>query len=75
MAGEIGELVGEHFEDRRLISMPLMRLGAEQQPGQNVAAAADADDGDVGRRLHQIGGVDDVVLEIARACRGRRRSG
>ena len=65
MAGEIGELVGEHFEDRRIDLDAADLLGAEQQRGQNVPAAADADDGNVGRRLHQIGAVDDVVLQIA----------
>ena len=45
--------------------MPWMCLGAEQQGGKDVAAAAHADDGDLGRRLHQIGGIDDVVLEVA----------
>ena len=39
-------------------------LGAEKQPGKNVAPAAHADDGDVGRRLHQIGGIDDVILQV-----------
>ena len=64
MAGEIGELVGQHFEDRGIDLDAADALGAEQQRGKDVPAAADADDGDVGRRLHQIGGVDDVVLQI-----------
>ena len=64
MAGEVGELVGEDFEDRGVDLDPADVLGAEKQPGKNVAAAADADDCDVGRRLHQIGGVDDVVLQV-----------
>ena len=64
MAGEIGEFVGQDLEDRRIDLDAVDMLGAEQQRGKNVAAAADADDGDVGRRLHQIGGVDDVVLQI-----------
>ncbi len=64
MAGEIGKLVGQHFEDRRIDLDAVDMLGAEQQRGKNVPAAAHADDGDVGRRLHQIGAVDDVVLQI-----------
>ena len=64
MAGEIGELVGEDFEDRGVDLNSADVLGAEKQSGKNVATAADANDGDVGRRLHQIGGIDDVVLQV-----------
>ena len=64
MAGEIGELVGEHLEDRRIDLDAVDFLRAEKKPGENVTAAADADDGDVGGRLHQIGGIDDVVLQV-----------
>src|SRR5665647_1620091 len=64
MAGEIGELVGENFEDRGIDLDSADVPGAEKQPGKHVAAAADADDGDVGRRLYQVGGIDDVVLQV-----------
>ena len=64
MAGEIGELVGENFEDRGIDLNSADVPGAEKQPGKNVTAAADSDDRDVGRRLHQIGGIDDVVLQV-----------
>src|SRR5580692_2090910 len=64
MTGEIGELVGEDFEDRRVDLDPAYMFGAEKQPGKNVATTADADDRDVGGRLHQIGGIDDVVLQV-----------
>ena len=64
MAGEIGELVGENLEDRRIDLNSADVPGAEKQPGKHVAAAAHADDGDVGRRLHQVGGIDDVVLQV-----------
>ena len=65
MAGEVGELVGEDFEDRGVDLDRADALGAEKQPGKNVAAAAHADNRDVGHRLHQIGGVDDVVLQVS----------
>ena len=64
MAGEIGEFVGEDLEDRRVDLNAVDVLGAEKQAGEDVATATDADDGDVGRRLHQIGGIDDVVLQV-----------
>ena len=64
MAREIGEFVGEYVEDRRVDLDAVDPFGAEQQRGKNIAAAADADHGDIGRRLHQIGGVDDVVLQV-----------
>src|SRR6202023_157011 len=64
MAGEIGEFVGEDVEDRGIDLDAMDTFGAEQQRGEDVAAAADADHGNVGRRLHQIGGVDDVVLQV-----------
>src|ERR1035438_10406239 len=64
MAGEIGELVGENFEDRGIDLNSADVLGAEKQPGKNVTTAAHSDDRDVGRRLHQVGGIDDVVLQV-----------
>src|SRR3954451_18787566 len=64
MAGEIGELVGEDFEDRGIDLNSVDAPGAEVEPGKNVAATTDADNGDVGRRLYQVGGVDDVVLQV-----------
>src|SRR5258708_14870436 len=64
MAGEIGELVSEDFEDRGVDLNPADAPGAEKQPGKNVTAAAHADDRDVRRRLHQVGRIDDVVLQI-----------
>src|SRR5437868_874209 len=64
MAGEIGKFVGQDFEDRGIDLNPVDALGAEIEPGKNVTAAADADNGDIGRRLYQIGGVDDVVLQV-----------
>src|ERR1700678_376741 len=64
MTGEIGELVGEDFEDRGVDLDPAYMFGAENQPGKNVATTADADNRDVGGRLHQIGGIDDVVLQV-----------
>ena len=39
MAGEIGELVGEDFEDRGVDLNPVDALGAEKQPGKDVTAA------------------------------------
>src|SRR6185437_3389853 len=65
MAGEIGKLVGQHFRYRGVDLDAADAAGAEHQRGQNVTAAADADHGDVGRLLHQIGRVDDVVLQIS----------
>src|SRR6185312_16856186 len=64
MAGEIGELVGEDFEDRGVDLNPAYMFGAEKQSGKNVTTTADADHGDIGGRLHQVGGVDDVVLQV-----------
>ena len=64
MTGEIGELVGQDFEDRRIDLDAADLLGAEKHRGKDVAAAAHADHRDVGRRLHQIGGIDDVVLQV-----------
>src|ERR1019366_4063491 len=60
----IGELVSEDFEDRGVDLNSADVLGAEKQPGKNVTTAAHAHDGDVGRRLHQVGGIDDVVLQV-----------
>src|ERR1700720_3421598 len=65
MAGEICELVGEDFEDRRVDLNSAYVLGAENEPGKNVTTAAHANDRDVGSRLHQIGGIDHVVLQIS----------
>src|SRR5260370_12893271 len=64
MAGVIGEVIGGGFEDRGSDLDPAYVLGAEKQPGKNVATTADAYDSDVGRLLHQIGGIDDVVLQV-----------
>src|ERR1700733_2191290 len=64
MAREISELVGENVEDRGIDLDAVDTLRAEKQPGENVTTAAHADDSDVGRRLHQIGGIDDVVLQV-----------
>jgi len=64
MAREIGKLVGEDLEDRGIDLNSVDAPGAEVEPGKNVAAAADADNGHIGRRLHQIGGVDDIVLQV-----------
>ena len=47
-----------------LISIPRMCLAPKYSAGKNVAAAAHANDRDVAGRLHQIGGVDDVVLQV-----------
>ena len=64
MAGEIGELVGEDFEDRGVDLNSAYVLGAEKERGKNVTTAAHANDGDVVWRLHQVGGIDDVVLQV-----------
>src|SRR5882724_10686179 len=64
MAGEIGELVGEDFEDRGVDLNCAYVLGAENEPGKNVTTAAHANNRDVGRGLHQVGGIDDVVLQV-----------
>src|ERR1700716_1380539 len=64
MAREVGELVSEDFEDRRVDLNSAYVLGTEKQPGKNVTTAPHAYDRDVGRRLHQIGGIDDVVLQV-----------
>ena len=50
MAGEIGELVGQRLEDRRIDLDAVDVLGAEKERGENVAAAADADHRNVDRR-------------------------
>src|SRR5438105_6829279 len=65
MAGEIGEFFGEHLKDRRIDLNATYLLGAENQTGQDVAAAANANDGDVGGRLYEVGGVDDIIFQIA----------
>ena len=64
MAGEIGELVGEDFEDRGIDLDSADALGAEIERRKNVTTAAHANDSDVGRRLHQVGSIDDVVLQV-----------
>src|SRR5712691_12448688 len=64
MAREIGELVSEDFEDRGVDLNSVYVLGAEKEPGKNVTTTAHANDSDVGRRLHQVGSIDDVVLQI-----------
>ncbi len=67
MAGEIGEIVGEDFEDRRVDLDSANVFGAEQEPRQNVPTAAQPDDSDVGKRLHQIGSIVDAVLQVVAA--------
>src|ERR1700683_445112 len=64
MAREISERGGENVEERGIDLDAVDMLRAEKQPGENVTTAAHADDGDVGRRLHQVGGIDDVVLQV-----------
>src|SRR3984893_5254401 len=64
MTGEVREFVGEHLEDRGIDFDSADMAGSEIQRGKNVTTAADADDSDVARRLHQVGGVDDVVLQV-----------
>src|ERR1700721_4035165 len=64
MTGKIGELVGEDFEERGGDLHPAYVLCAEKEPGKNVTTTADAADSDVDRRLHQVGGVDNVVLQV-----------
>src|ERR1700704_5392006 len=64
MAREIGELVSEDFEDRGVDLNSANVLGTEKKAGKNVTTAAHANDGDIGRWLHQGGGVDDVVLQV-----------
>src|SRR5882757_5870338 len=64
MAREVGELVREDFEDRGVDFNSVYALGTEIKRGKNITTAPHADDGDFGRRLHQIGGIDDVVLQV-----------
>jgi len=64
MAGEVGELVGEDFEDRGVDFNSVYALGTEIKRRKNITTGPHADDGDFGRRLHQIGGIDDVVLQV-----------
>src|SRR5216683_7611328 len=64
MAGEIGELVIEGFEDRGVDLESAYVIGAEKEPGKNVTTAAHPNDSDVGWRLDQVGGIDDVILEV-----------
>src|SRR5712671_7546432 len=64
MAGEVGEFVSEDFEDRGIDFNSVYALGTEIKRGKNITTAPHADDGDFGRRLHQIGGIDDVVLQV-----------
>src|SRR4051812_49490740 len=64
MSGEIGELVGENFEDRGVDLDSADVLGAEVEAGENVTSAAHTHDGDVGERLHQVGGIDDVIPQV-----------
>src|SRR5882762_7476612 len=64
MAGEIGEFVGQDFEDRGVDLNAVDAPGAEIQPGKNIPTAAYANDGDVSWRLHQVGGIDHVVLQV-----------
>src|SRR5260221_10595916 len=64
MAREVGELVRENFEDRGVDFNSVYALGTEIKRGKNITTASHADDGDFGRRLHQIGGIDDVVLQV-----------
>ena len=64
MAREVGELVSEDFEDRGVDFNSVDAFGTEIKRGKNITTAPHADDGDFGRRLHQIGGIDDVVLQV-----------
>src|SRR5580693_8314250 len=64
MTGEIRKFVREDLEDRGIDFNSADALGSEIQRGKNVTTAADADDSDVARRLHQVGGIDDVVLQV-----------
>src|SRR3982074_1867919 len=64
MTGEVGEFVSEDFEDRGVDFNSVYALGAEIKRGKDITTAPHADDGDFGRGLHQIGGIDDVVLQV-----------
>ena len=64
MAGEIGEFFGEHFEDRRVDLNSANPAGAEEQTGKDVTTAAHANDSDVGRRLHEVGCIDDIIFQV-----------
>jgi hypothetical protein len=64
VSGKIGELFGKHLEDRRVDLDAPDSAGAEVQPRKNIAAASHAYNCNVGRRLNQIGGIDDVVLQV-----------
>src|SRR5437762_2714076 len=65
MAGEIGEFFGEHLKDRRIDLNAAYLLGAENQARKDVAAATDANDRDVGGGLYEVGGIDDVIFQVA----------
>ena len=62
MTREVGELVGEDFEDRGVDFNSAYALGTEIKRGKNITTTSHADDGYFGWRLHQICGIDDVVL-------------
>src|SRR5882724_7213426 len=64
MTREIGELIREDFEDCRVDLNSADSLGAEIEARKNVTTAAHAHDSDVRRRLHQVCGIDHVVLEV-----------
>jgi hypothetical protein len=71
MAGEIGELFGEHFEDRRVDLNCANPAGAEEQTGKDVTTAADANDSDVSHRLHEVGCIDDIIFQVSATSCGR----
>src|SRR5207302_11122024 len=64
IAGEIGEFFGEHFEDRRVDLNSANPAGAEKQTRQDVTTSAHANDSDVGRRLHEVGCIDDIIFQV-----------
>src|SRR5438552_16049965 len=66
MPGEIGVLVSEDLEDRGVDLNSTDVSGAEIEPGENVTTASYTHDGHVGERLHQVGGIDDVVLHVGK---------
>ena len=64
MAGEVAEFPGQDIEDGRVDLDAGDALRPEIKGGQDIPAAADADDGHIRGRLHEIGRVDDVLAEI-----------
>ena len=63
MAREIGKLVGKDFKDRGVDLYSDYVPCTEKDGRKNVATATHANDGDVDRCLHEIGGIDDVVFQ------------